>query len=189
MYFGTQIVPLMQVQVMAKVYLSIGSNMGNRLKMLLMAFHSVRKQIGLITAFSSVYETAPWGFESEQPFYNQVLEVDTDLTPRQILQQLITIELEAGRKRDGTSNYSDRTLDIDILLYNHQIVNQKDIIIPHPRMHVRRFVLQPLAEIAPKLTHPLSGIDTHQMLSQLTDNEEIKIKVTRSDFANLIEPA
>ena len=114
----------------------------------------IEESIGSVVSVSSVYETEPWGFESDNEFLNMVLCVETDLSPSGLLGRILMIESQLGRIR-CENQYSSRNIDIDILLYNNEIVNEAALEIPHPRMHERRFVLVPLAEIAPELIHPV----------------------------------
>jgi 2-amino-4-hydroxy-6-hydroxymethyldihydropteridine diphosphokinase len=126
---------------------------------------------------SSVYESEPWGFVSENAFLNQVLLYETMLTPCEILQTIKTIETENGRihSKDG---YSSRNLDIDILFYDNMVLNSADLTIPHSMLHRRRFTLLPLLEIAPNLVHPVFALNIKQLLEKCKDSGTVnKIRI------------
>jgi 2-amino-4-hydroxy-6-hydroxymethyldihydropteridine diphosphokinase len=136
-------------------YLSLGSNLGNRQQQLITASALLAERAGDILALSGFYETAPWGFESEHAFLNAALKLETALTPSELLSVTQQIERELGRpSRKEKTSYQDRTIDIDILLYDTIIQENPELILPHPLMHRRRFILEPLVEIAPLLYHP-----------------------------------
>jgi len=130
------------------VYLALGSNMGNRRQMLDAAIEKINNQVGRVEAVSEVYETTPEGFQSSHLFLNAALRVQTNLTPRQVLVATQRIERQLGRKRKSINqHYSDRSIDIDILLYDDCRVDEPDLQIPHPRMYEREFVMKPLADV------------------------------------------
>lgn len=133
---------------MADIYLSLGSNLGDRHTLLLSAIEALIGRVGRLVASSSFIETEPWGFQSPHRFMNAVVLMQTELSPRQLLAVTQDIEKRLGRtaKSDGGA-YHDRPIDIDILLYGDLHINQPDLIIPHPRMHQRDFVMRPLNEI------------------------------------------
>lgn len=134
-----------------EVYLSLGTNLGDKRHNIAEATEKIRELIGDITCQSALYATKPWGFESENDFINAAVCVETTLTPRQLLQATQEIERSMGRKeksRDG--KYSDRLIDIDILTYGDETVDEPDLKIPHPLMHERDFVMIPLNEILRK---------------------------------------
>ena len=150
------------------VYLSLGSNLGNRKQLLLDAIEKINKKVGNIVRQSSFYETKPWGFESENLFLNAAVKVTTKLSPTELLEVTQQIEREMGRKKkttynfkQQTPNYSDRPIDIDILLYDDLHVDLPELKIPHPLMQERDFVLVPLREI----------IDADRELLQSHDSE------------------
>lgn len=143
---------------MATVYLGLGTNLGNKEENLNTAVEKIKEKIGEVTSLSSFIETDPWGFESENGFLNAVLCVETRLEPHQILSILKEIEIEMGRTSKSVNRvYSDRIIDIDILLYDNLIMNTKDLVIPHPLMTERDFVMKPLIEIAGDTIHPVTG--------------------------------
>jgi 2-amino-4-hydroxy-6-hydroxymethyldihydropteridine diphosphokinase len=139
---------------MNEVILSIGGNLGNRLGNIFRTVDYIEERIGKIKQRSSIYESEPWGFEAEHRFLNMVVVVETSLLPEALLQEAHEIETLMGRVRNG-NKYSSRTMDIDILFFNDDIIDTQALIIPHPRLHERRFVLLPLSEIMPGKMHPV----------------------------------
>ena len=136
-----------------QVVLGLGGNMGNRTQHLALAMVQIIQQIGPITRVSSVYETAAWGNEDQPAFLNMAVCISTPFTPLQTLERCLRIEKQMGRHR--TMKWGPRIIDIDILLYNNQIIRDKNLSVPHPMMHERRFVLAPIAEIIPQKKHPI----------------------------------
>ena len=139
---------------MHKVYLGLGSNLGDKEAHIQKAITLIGERVGTVLRQSSLIETEPWGFESEHTFLNGVILVETTLTPRQTLKATQKIERDLGRKRKSTDssshqlpNYSDRPIDIDILLYDELTIDEPDLKIPHPLMEQRDFVMIPLREI------------------------------------------
>ena len=145
------------------VYLGLGSNLGDRRGNLIRALAALEFRAVEIVRQSSIYETAPMMVEDQPWFLNQVVEVRTSLFPRQLLHRGQEIELELGRKR--TVAYGPRVIDIDILLYGRTVIETDELTIPHPRMTERRFVLEPLAELAPRLRHPVSKRSIAELLA------------------------
>jgi len=135
-------------------YLILGGNVGDRIKYLHQTVELLRCEAGCITAISAVYESEPWGFDDPCWFLNQVVALETNLAPHALLECIQRIEQIMGRVRSH-DGYHARTMDIDILLYNRLVIHTPELIIPHPRMAERMFVLQPLAELAPDLEHPV----------------------------------
>ena len=130
------------------MYLGLGSNLGNRKKLLLQAIRLISEQVGKVTRQSSLIETEPWGFESNNKFLNAVILCETTKPPREVLEITQQIERDMGRTKKSVSvGYSDRTVDIDILLYDDLTIDEPDLKIPHPLMHKRDFVIIPLKEI------------------------------------------
>ena len=143
---------------MAKVYLSLGTNLGQKERNLKMAVEKINEKIGKVTSLSSFYETAPWGFDSDNGFINAAACVTTTHTPMEVLSLTQAIDTELGRtlkSKDGI--YHDRLIDIDILLYDDLILDTPELKIPHPLMTERNFVLDPLREISPNLVYPITG--------------------------------
>ena len=137
---------------MPTIYLSLGTNLGNRERNLQAAIAALAPAVRVLAA-SSVYETAPWGFDDQPDFLNQVIQAETDLSPTELLRFLKDLESELGRQ--PTFRYGPRLIDLDILFYDDLILNTPELTIPHPRLHERAFVLVPLAEIAAELVHPI----------------------------------
>lgn len=132
------------------VYLGLGSNIGNRKRMIAQAIENINKQVGVVVRQSALYETKPWGFKSPNDFINAAICCETELAPRALMRKLQSIEQQMGRvgKTIG-EQYQDRVIDIDILLYDDIKVNEPDLKIPHPYMREREFVMIPLKEIFP----------------------------------------
>ena len=138
------------------VYLSLGTNLGNKEENLRTAMTLIEEQVGTITSQSALYASAPWGFDSENTFLNNAISVETSLTPEELLSTTQRIEHTLGRTHKSVDGqYSDRLIDIDILLYDDVVMHTPSLTLPHPLMHRRLFVLEPLSEIAPTLIHPL----------------------------------
>ncbi|MDR1357092.1 MAG: 2-amino-4-hydroxy-6-hydroxymethyldihydropteridine diphosphokinase [Tannerellaceae bacterium] len=142
---------------MATAYLGLGSNLGDKGKHIATAVRLLSERTGRILALSRLYESPPWGFESENEFANAALALETELTPLELLDTTQDIERKMGRVVKSSGSYCDRTIDIDILLYEAMILCTDRISLPHPLMHERRFVVVPLSEIAPTLMHPVLG--------------------------------
>lgn len=133
---------------MTDIYLSLGSNLGDRHTLLLTAIEALVQRVGRLVASSSFIETEPWGFESEHHFLNAVVHMRTELTPRQLLSVTQDIERQLGRTHKSLNgHYADRPIDIDILLYGEEHISEPDLVIPHPRMQERDFVMRPLREV------------------------------------------
>ncbi len=136
---------------MTKAYLGIGTNLGDKEKNILRAYEMIEERVGEITRRSSLYETEPWGYQSEHSYLNSAICVDTELSPRQLLRATQKIEREMGRTQKSIDgHYHDRVIDIDILLYGDETIDEPDLKIPHPLMQERDFVMNPLNEIKPK---------------------------------------
>lgn len=141
---------------MAIAYLGLGTNLGNKDENLNGAVEYIRERVGRINSLSAFYVTEPWGFKSENSFLNAVCSVATDISPIELLYITKEIEKEMGRNKKSVDKiYSDRIIDIDILLYDDLIMHSEELTIPHPIMTERDFVMIPLAEIAPELVHPV----------------------------------
>lgn len=146
---------------MNRVYLLLGSNEGDRRQWLQDAMGLLIQQCGTINRTSAIYQTAAWGLEDQPDFYNMALELDTALSPTELLQAIQDIEQQLGRQR--VLKWGQRTLDIDVLFYNQEVLDTPELKIPHPYLQERRFALAPLNEIAPTLIHPV----LHQPVSEL----------------------
>lgn len=148
-------------------YLLLGSNLGNREKLLVDALILIGERVGDIMLSSSIYETEAWGKTDQAGFLNVAVAVNTMLYPLQLLETVLKIESDLGRVRD--EKWGPRLIDIDIILYGDEIVEQDDLQIPHSQMQFRRFVLLPLAEIAPNLIHPILKQSISVLLDNLSD--------------------
>ncbi|MSV34828.1 MAG: 2-amino-4-hydroxy-6-hydroxymethyldihydropteridine diphosphokinase [Bryobacterales bacterium] len=152
---------------MKTVYIALGSNLGDRVANLLQARERMQSSNLRLTRASSVYETEPRGLLDQPWFLNQVIEAETTLFPRQLLARLLKIEQEMGRQRLLPNG--PRVIDLDILLFGNMVMHLPGLEVPHPRMAERRFVLEPLAELAPAIRHPRTGRSVREMLTEVTD--------------------
>ncbi|MEX0314898.1 MAG: 2-amino-4-hydroxy-6-hydroxymethyldihydropteridine diphosphokinase [Allomuricauda sp.] len=168
-----------------QVYLSLGSNMGNRFLTLQNALFSIQKKAGEISAVSAVYENPAVGFEGED-FLNTCLALETKLVPSELLSVLLQVERDFGRERTENDGYQSRTLDIDIIFYGNDIVTSEALTIPHPSMAQRNFVLKPLADIAPQYYHPVLHKDIRNLLQQCKDRSQLK-KTSHKLFRSRME--
>jgi len=169
------------MKIQRLTYLSLGSNQGDKLKTLQKAINDIAENIGSIQKISSVYKTSSWGYEGED-FYNICIGVSTYLQPENLLSKLLEIEKKHGRERKKINEYSDRKIDIDILLFDSEIIFSKEVTIPHPRMLERNFVLVPLVEIAKNTLHPIEKKQLYSCLNSSTDSsliEKISAKLIR----------
>jgi 2-amino-4-hydroxy-6-hydroxymethyldihydropteridine diphosphokinase len=155
------------------VFIGLGTNLGNREDNLAKAQDLIAKSVGRIDCRSGIYETEPWGFQSENNFLNMVISVHTDLKPADLINKIQNIEDQLGRKRDGCQ-YISRTIDIDILLYRNKVINKPELKIPHPLIQDRKFVLIPLCEIAPAMIHPVLNKTFAVLLKECKDERNVK---------------
>lgn len=154
------------------IYLGLGTNLGNKEENLTRAIETLSLALGPCVSQSSFMETEPWGFDSENSFLNCVVAFETETTPAELLDTTERIERALGRTHKSVGGcYHDRAIDIDILLYGSRIINSQRLTIPHPLMHKRTFVLEPLAEIAPVTIHPAIGKSIRELLEELRKNE------------------
>jgi 2-amino-4-hydroxy-6-hydroxymethyldihydropteridine diphosphokinase len=149
----------------------LGTNLGDKLSMLESAKKSIQNKIGDITKSSSIYETAAWGNTNQPSFLNCIVQVFTDFSPQILLEKLLNIEAEMGRIR--LEKWAPRTIDLDILYYNNEVISNENLIIPHPQIQNRRFTLLPLFEILPDFIHPVLGISNLDLLSICEDSSEV----------------
>lgn len=150
---------------MPTVYLSLGSNLGDRARNLQGAIELLEEKGIIVTKRSSVYETEPWGDQDQPLFLNMAIAIETTLEPEALLAVVKDVEAKLGREQ--CRRWGPRIIDLDILLYNHIILNEGALVIPHPFLHEREFVLRPLHEIAPHIMHPLMRKSIHELFIQL----------------------
>lgn len=151
-----------------QVYLLLGGNLGNVRQSLETAQNLLKKALGPVLSASPIYRSEPWGFEAAEPFFNQVILIQTPMNARCILQEILAIENLLGRVREG-KQYTSRSMDIDILFFNDCIINEADLTLPHPRLHLRDFTLRPLHDISPNFIHPVMGLSVAELLLQCED--------------------
>lgn len=149
------------------VVLSLGGNVGNVKRTFLKSIGLLEEKIGKVRLASSVYKTKAWGIEDQSDFLNQVMVLDTILPPSEVLQLCLEIELELGRDRE--EKWQERVIDIDLLFYENKVINSKELVIPHPYIQDRNFVLFPLSEIIPDFIHPLLGETVLELKKSCTD--------------------
>lgn len=152
---------------MAKVYLGLGSNIGDKKQNITNATIICGSIMGKILGLSSIYESEPWGFLSENNFLNAAVCIETTETPERCLEMAKAIEREMGRKPRQGEEYEDRIIDIDLLLYDDIVMQTEALTIPHPHLTKRMFVLQPLAEIAPEVVHPIRKQAIQKLFEEL----------------------
>lgn len=157
---------------MVKLYLLLGSNVGNRQKSLLTALKHIDERIGKVGKKSKIYQTEPWGERDQEDFLNQALELETKLKPKKVLEKIA--EIESLMEREETYKWGPREIDIDILFYGEEMVSEMDLTIPHPFLHERRFTLIPLSEIAPDLYHPIMGATILDLLLECEDTLDVQ---------------
>ena len=152
-----------------RVYLGLGSNLGNKEQIIRKAIDRIGKRVGTVVAVSSFYKTEPGGYQSVHTFCNAAMAVDTDLLPEEVLSTVQAIERELGSKdhRRSDGSYADRLIDIDLLDYDGQVLDTYALVLPHPYMHKRTFVMEPLVEIAPQWMHPVLGKTAAEILAGL----------------------
>jgi 2-amino-4-hydroxy-6-hydroxymethyldihydropteridine diphosphokinase len=155
-------------------YLILGGNIGNRLENLENTRKLINSNAGNVIKKSDIFNTAAWGKTDQPDFFNQALKIETLLTPMQLLNELLKIESQAGRVRDG-EKWAARTMDIDILFYNNDIISEMNLKVPHPHLQDRRFVLAPLSQIAGEFIHPVLGKSITALLSECGDHSSVSI--------------
>ena len=158
-----------KANIFRHIYLGLGTNLGNKRENIELALKNIEKQIGNIVSQSAFYSSEPLGFESDNLFLNCAVEIKTTLLPYELLAKTQAIEKAMGRdKKSDSSGYSDRIIDIDILLFNSEVINHvPKLVVPHPLLQERYFVLKPLAEIAPGFVHPVLNKTINQILDEL----------------------
>ncbi len=169
---------------MSIAYLCLGSNSGNRLQFIEQAISLINlaENIKIIRS-TALYETEPWGVKNQNWFLNIIVEIKTDLSPQDLLLKCMSIEKTLGRNRDKEQRWGERTIDIDIIFYNKDVVNTDMLTIPHPRMHQRAFVLVPLLELIPDFIHPVLNKTISDLYDELDNVEEVYLYGTRGQSA------
>ncbi len=157
---------------MNRAYLLIGGNQGDRQNYLKMATEKIEPALGSISGRSALYETAPWGRTDQPAFLNQAIALDTPLSAPQLMGALLSIEGDIGRIR--AEKFGPRIIDIDILFFNDEIMEEEGLVIPHPQFAYRRFALEPMNELAPGLLHPVLHKTMGALLEACTDNLDVK---------------
>jgi 2-amino-4-hydroxy-6-hydroxymethyldihydropteridine diphosphokinase len=159
---------------MSVVYVLLGTNLGNKSENINQAKIFIRELNLTILKESGVYKSSPWGFDHPESFYNQVICLQTELSPDQLLIELLNIEKQMGRFRTA-ERYEARIIDLDILFYDNRIVQSEKLSIPHPLLHQRRFTLEPLCEIAASLVHPVLKKSIYNLLNECEDSGIVKL--------------
>lgn len=159
------------------VFILLGSNLGERQLLVNQACGMIEERCGKIMAKSRLYESEPWGFKSEHWFLNMVVEISTSLSPDELMDTLLAIEKELGRDRSTPhEGYVSRPMDLDILYWNDGLIaDNQHVIVPHPRLHQRRFTLLPLCDIAPDYVHPILKKTNRQLLDECSDSGIVKL--------------
>lgn len=157
---------------MNKTYLLLGSNLGNSERQLEEAIRNIGKKIGKVTRMSHVYRTAAWGKTDQPDFLNQVIVTETKMDADETMQAILQIEKTMGRIRSEKN--APRIIDIDILYFNKEIISRENLVVPHPAIHLRRFVLVPLNEVSPNFVHPLLKKNNHRLLLSCPDKLTVK---------------
>ena len=158
---------------MNKAYLLMGGNVGNTLSRLRQAIDLLGRQHGTVVLQSGVYKTAAWGKTDQQDFLNQAILLATSLTAHELLDAVLHIEEQMGRKR--LEKYGPRIIDIDILLFNDSVIKDAGLTVPHPQLQYRRFALTPLSEIASSVVHPVLNKTIHELLQDCPDDLEVSL--------------
>jgi len=163
---------------MESVYLLLGSNSGDREDYLTKALMLIDVISADVPVISSVYESEPWGFDSETWFLNLAVEIKSDLSPGILLERLQNIESGLGRIRDPLAKgYESRGIDIDIIFFGDRIIDSETLQIPHPKAHLRKFVLKPLCDLCPQFVHPRLGVTLENLLRECPDNSKVKLYI------------
>jgi len=165
----------MKLSARSQVIIGLGSNLNDRFAALSRALTLLKEEAGDIVAASSVWETEPWGFDADDQFLNMVVVLETGKQPRQLMQLFRSLEGRMGRKRSGGGRYESRIIDIDILLWQDRVISMPGLEVPHPKLADRRFVLEPLYEVAPGAVHPVTGLTAKEMLSLCDDRSDVRL--------------
>lgn len=159
---------------MNQVFIGLGGNLGNKRENIENAIKLIEERIGAVKQKSNIYQSPPFGFESNDDFYNSCIEVSTTQSPEQVLNHTQLIEQHLGRSNKSSNGiYSSRIIDLDILFFNDLIIQTESLVIPHPKLHERKFVLLPLIEIAKSKIHPVTHMSILQILENCVDESSI----------------
>lgn len=165
-----------------QAYIIAGSNIEPRRLSIKQAVSLLQESGIAITKSSAIYESEPWGFQAELNFLNQVFFIETEKNAHELLELLLKTEKKLGRQRKNSQSYSSRIIDLDILFFDHEVINTRALQVPHPKMTERRFVLEPLHEIAPQYIHPKLNKSVHELLLKCPDKGNIfRIKPNRNE--------
>ena len=161
---------------METAYVLFGSNLGDKEAIFSQACLLINNRCGRVVKVSASYESEPWGFEADEWFLNRVVVVETELEPFEMLQRLLDIVKELGRVRHPEiQGYTSRTADLDLLYYGDRVVCSEALTLPHPRLHLRRFALLPMCEVAPDWRHPVFGLTQRELLQRCPDQSAVKL--------------
>lgn len=164
------------MNMMGTSFILLGSNLGEREMLMKTAMDMIGKRCGELVSCSEIYESEPWGFDSDNNFLNQIISIRTELNPHDLLKELLSIEADLGRQRKSDIHtYESRPMDLDILYYDDLIIDDDDLILPHPRLHRRRFTLLPLCDIAPDFIHPLFKKSNKVLLEECEDDSNVNV--------------
>ena len=158
---------------MNKAVLLLGSNLGDGQLLFQQVISLIEKRLGKLEKKSALYQSPPWGFEHENDFINQVVVVNTEKDAEEVMQSCLKIEVNLGRKRT-TQGYGARTIDIDVLFVNDEVMETESLVLPHPRLHLRKFTLLPLVELMPNFVHPKLHKSMQSLLIASEDNCEVR---------------
>lgn len=159
---------------MEQVFIGIGTNLGDKVENIKWAIESLHEQVGKVIHTSSFYESEPWGYESSEWFVNAVIEIQTNLDPQSLLTELKNIEFSLGRTSKTSTKYEDRLIDLDILYFGDKSIFLNGLEVPHPRIYQRKFVLEPLYEIAPNFIDVKVNKSISELLNECTDTSVLK---------------
>ena len=167
---GDKTLYLQKISTVETCYILFGSNMGDKNGVFAQACLYINNRCGRIVKVSASYESEPWGFNAEEWFLNRVVVIETALDPERLLRELLDIEHELGRVRHPEiEGYTSRVVDLDILYFGNRVICSNTLVVPHPRLHLRRFALLPLCEVVPDLVHPIFGLTQIELLDRCPD--------------------
>ena len=158
---------------MQQVVIGLGGNIGDTKSFLAQAIRLIEQEIGVIKLKSSLYQTKAWGVENQPDFTNMVVQLETVLSPEEVLKACLMIEQKIGRDRSGKNKWAERIIDIDVLFYEDEIINTPKLTLPHSYIHERNFVLYPLEEILPGLVHPILLKTVRELKETTKDNQAV----------------